>query len=137
MIDWLNTAYHNELLSGISDITDKLDANLTCIVTGRLDSPLEWEKNRNILFDIISHRRIDGLIVVAPSLANFSGRDRLESYLKRYIDFPMVCIGEKMLEKPSILTDNDKGIRDIMNHLIDIMDTKKSHMFRPPGQHGL
>lgn len=125
MIDWLNTAYHNELLSGISDVTDKLGVNLICIVTGRLDSPLEWEKNRNILFDMISHRRIDGMIVVAPSLANFSGRDRLESFLKRYTDFPMVCIGEKMLEKPSILTDNDKGIRDIMNHLIGHHGYKK------------
>ncbi len=134
MIDWLNTAYHNEILSGISDFTEKNGLNLICIATGRLDAPYEWEKNRNILFGIISRRRMDGLIVVAPPLANFSGRDRLETFLERYRNYPMVCIGEKILGKPSVLTDNTKGMRDLMKHLIEHHGYKKiAYVSGPPG----
>ncbi len=125
LIDWLNTAYHIEILSGVSDYAEKNGLNLICIVAGRLDAPVEWEKNRNILFDIISRKRMDGLIVLAPPLANFSGRGKLEKLLERYRDFPMVCIGEKFFDKPAVLTDNVKGMKDVLTHLLEHHGYKK------------
>lgn len=125
LIDWLNTPYHMEILSGVADYSEKNDINLICIAGGRLEAPFEWEKNRNVLYDFVDHERIDGLVVAAPSLANYAGNSILENLLKRFINIPMVDLGENLLNIPAVLLDNESGIREVMKHMAEYHGYKR------------
>jgi len=125
LIDWLNTPYHMEILSGVADYSEESDINLICIAGGRLKAPSEWERNRNVLFDFVNGERIDGLVIAASSLANYAGNSELENLLEQFRDIPMVNIGEDLLNIPAVLLDNESGIREIMKHMVEYHGYKK------------
>lgn len=117
LIDWINTPYHNQILSGIYDYTEKIGINLICFTAGRLNSNFEWERKRNVIIDFVSRERVDGLLV-ASTIANIVGKKAVEEALYKYYEYPMVCMNEQFFDKPAVLIDNDKGMRELMNHMI-------------------
>ncbi len=136
LMDWLGTSYHVNMMEGIADYAGKNDYNLLCFVTGRLDSQLEWEKCRNILFDAVDPGNVDGLIVMAPSIANLVGIDRLKNYLKKYNNLPVVTVGEKIDNYPCLTIDNEKGMSELLEHLIHVHGYKKiAFISGPRGNH--
>ncbi len=125
LIDWLNTPYHQEILSGVADISEKNDINLICFAGGRLAAPNEWENKRNIIFNFIEHERISGLVVAAPSLANYTGNKAIENLLSRFRDMPVVNLGENIFDIPSVGIDNESGTRDVMKHMVEFHGYKR------------
>ncbi|MBN1797608.1 MAG: substrate-binding domain-containing protein [Spirochaetales bacterium] len=118
LIDWLGTPYHNGIFTGLHDYLAEKDLNFLCFITGRLDSDLESEKCRNIFFDFISGYNVDGLVVTPLSIGNISGKKRMWEILKSYTYLPMVTLGESYENIPSIIIDNEKGMRWLISHLI-------------------
>lgn len=52
--------YQTKTLAAIENFTKENNINLITLVTGYLDSPYQWERNQNILFDFIHQQNIDG-----------------------------------------------------------------------------
>lgn len=117
LIDWISTPYHGEIIGGLQDFCESADLNLTCIVTGRLGSTHENEQCRNVLSDLASGATVDGLVVCAASLQNFSGYDYMRQFLARFDELPMVTLHESFSGIPSVSVDNGAGIRLLMDHL--------------------
>ncbi|MDC7221930.1 MAG: substrate-binding domain-containing protein [Spirochaetales bacterium] len=117
--DWIGTAYHRELLNGFCDYCDEHDLNGHIYVTGRLNSPWESEKFRNVLLEFVKGGQMDGVVITASSLCNISGREVMEEYLSFFKSTPCVTIGSPYPGIPCISHENVKGMTLLMEHLID------------------
>lgn len=118
LIDWISTPYHVDILAGVQDFCEAEDINLICFVTGRLGSDWKSEKCRNIIADLASQKTVDGLLVCASSLQNFSGHEYLREFLVRYENLPMVTLHDSFPEIASVSIDNSAGITLLMDHLV-------------------
>jgi len=125
LIDWLGTPYHANILFGIDDFVREKDVNLFAFITGRLYSNYEWEKCRNILFEFVNKNNVDGLVVLTSSIGNIVGFESVGNYLRQYSEIPIVTISDKYTSYPSVIADNEKGMRDLLNHLIEYHGYRK------------
>lgn len=123
LIDWVtgwreSDYYQSLLLSGLSDFARENDINVICFVTGRMDSPYEWDRCRNILLEFIDKNKVDGLIV-PTAIGVYSSTRAIVKLFQSYGDLPIVTIGERFKDYPSVTTDNYMGMRQVVDHLIE------------------
>ncbi len=119
LIDWVSTPYHAGILNGVQQFCEYNDLNLVCFVTGRIGSTLESEQCRNLLTELASEHTVDGLVVCASSLQNFSGYAHMRNFLARYEHLPMVTLHEAFPGIPSVAVDNEAGMRLLLDHLTE------------------
>ena len=104
------TPYNNFLWAGFADAASKLDVNLIGYVGGVLNSSqYGYDPQRNILYDLVSSERVDGLLI-AGILGNFVTTEEFTSFIDRYRPLPMVGISETPgLPAPMIFTPRAKA----------------------------
>ena len=113
------TPYNNFLWAGFADAASKLDVNLIGYVGGVLNSSqYGYDPQRNILYDLVSSERVDGLLI-AGILGNFVTTEEFTSFIDRYRPLPMVGISETP-GLPCVVVDNAKGMRDIVTHFVEV-----------------
>ena len=106
-------------LQGVSDAARELDANWIHFPVGLLRD-IHREAHTNVLYDLASAERLDGLIIWAGALNWFVGREELQDLFRRYQPLPIVS-GEVAIEGiPSLLIDNYQGMREAVAHLIQV-----------------
>jgi len=110
--------YGSGIWSGVINFAEEYDLNLLSFVGGSLKSKYNFDYQRNAVYDLIDKEYIDGLIVLSGCLSNFVDLDFYKKFLKKFYDIPIVSISADITGIPSVLSDNEKGIRDIMAHLI-------------------
>lgn len=126
LVDWITGCsddanyYQTNIIAGVEDFTKENDINLVCLLTGRLDSPNEWERSRNIMFDFATRETIDGLIVLTGSIGTCGTRERMLELLQKYQNIPIVTMNDGLEAYPSVSINNYTGMRQIVDHLIDI-----------------
>ena len=75
------------------------------------------EAHTNVLYDLASAERLDGLIIWAGALNWFVGREELQDLFRRYQPVPIVN-GKVAIEGiPSHLIDDYQGTREAVAHL--------------------
>ncbi|MBN2445009.1 MAG: substrate-binding domain-containing protein [Spirochaetales bacterium] len=117
-IDWSANPYHLSLINGSTKAAQHFDANQIIYVGGTLHSPIHHEKICNIIYNYINKSMLDGLIISAACIKRYVGSDELSGFIKQFQPLPMVTITEKVDNIPCIRTDNSKGLRELLLHLI-------------------
>lgn len=125
VIDWVYSSYHRSILSGILNFAEANDVNILSFVTGRLNPPDQWEANKNVLFDLVSKKNVDGLIILTGTIQNIVGDKEFLKFIKRYGTIPIVSIADKLGNNTSILIDNTRGLKDLFDHLFEKHNYKK------------
>ncbi len=110
--------YENAIISGVSDFAKAHDINLTCLVAGKLVSPYEWERSRNILLEFVDAKLIDGLIILPTSIGSYANYSTTYEMLTKFRDIPLVTISEAYENYHSVTIDNYSGMKDAVTHLI-------------------
>jgi two-component sensor histidine kinase/DNA-binding LacI/PurR family transcriptional regulator len=110
--------YQTKLLKGVDDFCREMDVDLLVFVTGYLDSPYAWEKPRNLLFDLVSDKVVDGVIVL-PAIGIYAARERLERAVRSFGDLPVVTLGDSFEGTHSAEVDNRIGMKAVVDHLIE------------------
>jgi DNA-binding LacI/PurR family transcriptional regulator/signal transduction histidine kinase len=105
---------------GVADATREHDANLVCFVGGALRSPNEFDAQRNVIYDLAGPENVDGLLVMSGSLGQFIGTEQLARFYERYRPLPIVSIALALDGIPSVLVDNESGMRSALVHLIEV-----------------
>ncbi len=118
IFDWIGSPYHTGIISGISQFTLSRDIDTYCFITGRINSPNDWEKKKNLLFYFPKREKIDGLIITCPAVSNIIDEKELIDFLKIYRDIPIVTLGMSVNDFPSVETDNEGGFRKLIEHLL-------------------
>ena len=124
LIDWTTGQYHLTLLNGIADLAEERDVNLLCFEGGSIWSPREFEAQRNVVYNLVCRDNLDGVIVLA-TLGHYGGSRALQELCRQYRPLPIVSIGVELEDIPSIMVDNESGMRDLVSHLIEVHDYKK------------
>ncbi|MBN1698058.1 MAG: substrate-binding domain-containing protein [Spirochaetales bacterium] len=120
LLDWPGTPYQMKLWSGVADYAREEDVNLICFIGGAINSPYTYEQQRNKLYDLISEDRVDGLVILTSTIGHFVGYNGMRDFFARFDYIPLVSIATQMENVPSVVVDNELGMRDLMNHLIEV-----------------
>jgi DNA-binding LacI/PurR family transcriptional regulator len=132
LVDWLEDEYQNEVMHGAVDAAAERQLNLICFCGGVLDSPRTNGKERNPVFELASRQCVNGLLVMGGTLGNHSGPTRLAEYCERYRDLPRTCVGIRLAGTPSVLVDNGAGMREAVEHLLDVHGKRRIFFVRGP-----
>ncbi len=121
LIESLNSLYQTNIWIGASDAANRLGYSLFCFAGGSLKKSSwdEYEPQRNIIYQFIDKRLIEG-IIIAGSLGNFISSGEFEEFYKQFTDIPMVCLGPEISSVPTVIVDNTHGMRELISHLVEV-----------------
>lgn len=122
--------YQANVWPGIADATREHDVNLICFVGGALRSPNEFDTQRNVIYDLAGPENVDGLLVMSGSLGQFIGAEQLARFYERYRPLPIVSIALALDGIPSVLVDNESGMRGALTHLIEVHRVRRIAFIR-------
>jgi diguanylate cyclase (GGDEF)-like protein len=126
IVSWADTDYYQSLvLSGILDFAETNDINTISFVAGKLNSKIEWESGRNILYELIDVNKVDGLIILTSAVDAYATKAEAIKKIEELKKIPIVIIGDSYEGYPSVLVDNTSGMKQVVNHLIEEHNCKK------------
>ena len=85
---------------------------------------IEFDDQRNILYGVISSDNVDGLLIIG-AVGNYVPLKELQDLHSRYHPLPTVNIGIPLEGIPSVVVDNDKGLRDALIHLVEVHNYRR------------
>jgi len=100
------------------NLAQENDINLAILVGGMLKSPIGFEAQANILYDLVSSSNIDGLIVTG-GLGHYIGPEGLRHFCERFRPLPLVSLEVLLDGFPSIIPDFYSGMCALMRHLVE------------------
>lgn len=107
----------NNLLQGIEDYCRENNLNLLCAIGAPFHPTSDIDKQRIRIFDFISKRNVDGLILSRKVGRSLTG-EQIKKLLRKYWPLPTVNIGEKVAGIPSVLYSIHDSIKEIVSHLV-------------------
>jgi sigma-B regulation protein RsbU (phosphoserine phosphatase) len=132
LVDWLKDEYQNEVLAGVEDAAQKLSVNLRVFVGGVLRSPERSGAHRNFVYDLVSPDDVRGLVVMAGAIGNYVGPEELARFCERFRGLAMCSVGIELAGMPSVLVDNQRGMRNLLAHLIQVHGYRRLAFIRGP-----
>ena len=131
----LHTGASLVILPSLLDAAKKHDVNLICFPGGRLQAADSFESQRNAIFDLASHKSLDGLITWSSSLGGVLGPAEIQAFHQRYHPLPMVSLAQFMEGTPTVSVDSYLGMRSLLAHLIEEHGFKRLAFIRGPEEH--
>jgi DNA-binding LacI/PurR family transcriptional regulator/GAF domain-containing protein len=113
--------------SGVVDQAREQDANLICFPGGRLDSP----PVRNAILGLVGPKSVDGIVVDAEVGSRVSPEEFWMA-VDHYRPLLLVSIGFVRQDIPHVAIDNEKGIKDVLAHLVGVHGCHRIAFVRGP-----
>lgn len=127
-------ALNEAMWAGVDDLTQARDVNLICFSGNFLPAAQEVDPN-NILYELIGQQSLDGLIIWGGLLAHCVGQEAVRVWCRRYEPLPLVSIALQMEGIPSVMVDNYRGMREVVDHLIKVHGHRRVAFLRGPSGH--
>ncbi|HEY1405965.1 MAG TPA: substrate-binding domain-containing protein, partial [Spirochaetota bacterium] len=112
----LSNPFGETLLKSVYHRTLRHNLELFVVHGGMINSPNEWESQRNILYRWIAQKKIDALLI--SSIFSFVNKSAIPEFLKPFKAVPTITLGEKIEGTPAIMVNNGKGFYDLVTHLV-------------------
>jgi DNA-binding LacI/PurR family transcriptional regulator/signal transduction histidine kinase len=125
LVDWFEKDYQTYLRDGVIDAAEANDANLLCFVGGALRSSNEYETQRNVLYNLVSEHNVDGLIIMTASIGHWVTTEEIREFCLRFRNIPKVSIALPIKDTPTIMVNQEIGMRGMLDHLLDFHNYKK------------
>ncbi len=129
------SGYQSEVWRGIVEAARNHDANVICYTGGCLKATMkfdEFEYQRNVIYDLIPEKHVDGLIIGAGVIGQHVSLEELSTFCQRYLPIPTVSIGLEVAGIPSLMADNTTGMHEAIAHLIEKHDRRNFAFIRGP-----
>ena len=121
--------------AGVASVAQERDVNLICFPGKPLRSPLEFEAQSNILYELVSAQSIDGLVIWSAGLPLFVDRPEMNAFCQRFRPLPMVTAGVPIEGIPGVTVDNYRGMPPVVSHLIEVHGRARIAFIRGPEYH--
>ncbi|HNX59392.1 MAG TPA: substrate-binding domain-containing protein [Spirochaetota bacterium] len=118
IIDELDHEYQMKTWQGVFDEAKDQGINVISFVGKRLDSPSGFEAKANIVYDLVTTKRIDGVVILSAAVGSSADPASFERFMKKFSGIPVVSIGVTMPGTSAVLVDNYRGMYDAIDHLI-------------------
>ncbi|HPA11462.1 MAG TPA: substrate-binding domain-containing protein, partial [Treponemataceae bacterium] len=115
------SVYQEAVWRGVSDAAREQGIQIRTYVGGALEySPLNpFEKTKNIAYEFLDPQQLDGIIYCGGTLGNGVPKDKFDAFCKRFSSIPSISVGPAGSTIPRILVDNDRGMKEMVVHLIE------------------
>ena len=124
-MNYFGGSYEAQLRDCLDRAARERDLNLLIFYGHALDEPSSWGWTHNVIFDLVSRRRVSGLIVVSSTLAAYSGAEGISRLVKQYRGLPTCSIGLAIPEIPSVIIDNQLGMAAVLEHVICVHHARR------------
>jgi signal transduction histidine kinase/DNA-binding LacI/PurR family transcriptional regulator/ActR/RegA family two-component response regulator len=124
LTDWLEGEYQSAVVEGAVEAARESGANLVFFIGCMLRAPLRLGERHHPVYDLARSEGIDGLVLLAGTLANHVGLEDLAHYCERYRPRPMSSVAVKINGTTGILVDGERSLREGIRHLV------QDHQFR-------
>jgi phosphoserine phosphatase RsbU/P len=117
----LNSAgdpYQIGILSGLIEGASMAGANLLCFMGGQLPGADGGADVRHRIYELCGPQNVDGIALLSSTFAHHVGPSGLRRYSERYGSLPLCSVGLELEGMPSVLPDNEGGMRRAVEHLI-------------------
>ncbi len=119
---------------GVGEITRRHGANLFCFPANPVRSPIAFEAQANVLYELVGPENLDGLIVWGGILGVHLGVEEFGRFCERFQPLPIVNVGMLLPGIPSVLVDSYGGVRALVSHLIEVHGCREiAYIQGPPG----
>ena len=105
------------------------EVNLIGLAGERLRAP-GFLGQSNVLYDLISAERLDGLVIWGSLLNTQISAPEIQAFYQRYRPLPLVSVGLPLSGTPSVLVGNYQGMRDAVDHLIEVHGLRRIAFIR-------
>src|SRR5579883_515522 len=132
LIDYLRDPYQNAVFVAVDDAARENDAHLIAVTGGIIGSPDPSWSQRTVLYDMIGPHNVQALIVASGTMGVALGPARLARYLERYRPLTVVSTAYELEGWPSVVVDNERGMRTILEHLVVAHGRRRIAFIRGP-----
>jgi len=132
LVDWLEDKYQNAVMLGIHEAARRMDVDLLIFTGGVLDSPQRQGRQRNSVYRLPQASNLDGLLVMTGAIGNYVTVQRMAEFCRQFHPLPMCSIAVRLPGMPSVLVDNAAGMREAVEHLVDIHGARRIAFIRGP-----
>jgi PAS domain S-box-containing protein len=122
------------LWQGVLNQARQQGNNLICFPGANLLAGDKINTQQNIVYELITRERVNGLISWASIIGGKISNDENEAFHLRY-NMPLVTIAKKIGQAPVVLIDNYQGMRQAMQHLIEEHGYRRIAYIRGPEEH--
>lgn len=120
---------------GVSDGAQHFGCDLVCFVGSELGHPDPYKRRANTVYELVSPNRIDALVVWTTRVGQFVAAEGVQEYVKRYAPIPIVSVETTLAQWPSVLMDNQDGMEQAVDHLIEVHGKRRIAFVRGPQTH--
>ena len=132
LLDWLGDPYQEGILRGVSAAARTAGAQLLCFLGGGLPGPEGAVDARHRLFELVTERCVDGVLLLSSTLSHNVGAAGVGRFAASLRGLPACSIGVELAGLPSVVTDNDAGMRECVAHLIREHGAQRLALVRGP-----
>lgn len=135
LIGELDEGYQSRVWPGVADYAQEHNVNLILFVGKAPRSPYGYDYQYNSIYKIVNKNFIDGLVVLSGTLTNYLSPKELTQFYKQFRSIPIVSIAFSIAGIPSVMVDNESGIRQALIHLIEKHGYERIAFIRGPQTH--
>jgi sigma-B regulation protein RsbU (phosphoserine phosphatase) len=132
LLDWMGDQYQAGVLRGLAETAADASVNLLCFVGGSLPLDAASSGGRHRVYDLVSSRNVDGIVVLGSTLMHGVGQGVLARRCESYRPLPLCSIGLELDGFPSVTVDNEVGIRGLLQHAIVTHGARRIAFVRGP-----
>ena len=124
-----------DLWTGVSAAARELELNLITFPGENLEHARGLLSEVNVLYEMVSAERLDGLVVWGGVFAHRAGVEEVQSFFERYQPLPMINLSLPLSGIPTLLFDSYQGMYAVVEHLIVEHDCRRIAFVRGPEGH--
>jgi sigma-B regulation protein RsbU (phosphoserine phosphatase) len=132
LVDLFEYTYQATLIQAVVDTARRHGANVRAFVGGGLRSPERFGQQRNFIYDLVGPACVDGVVILASTLANYADHGALVDFATRYRPLPIASIGMLLDGIPSVAVDNAHALREGIRHLVRVHGHRRIAFVRGP-----
>lgn len=111
--------YSDMIWLGVVDSARQQDVDTLSFVGRELSLDAEISSTNNIIYQLANQNSLDGLIILTAGLGSRISNAEIANFCHQYDPYlAVISIGEKIENIPSLLIDNQKGLQEMISHLI-------------------
>jgi DNA-binding LacI/PurR family transcriptional regulator/AraC-like DNA-binding protein len=115
--DYMHNPFHTEIISSLSEATEKKKAKLWCFEFSAINYDVK-KITPQTFTTLIEKRNLKGIVILPGTLESVFQGIKFHSFLNEQLKIPVVSLCSPNLPIPSIHINNTIGMKKLLSHLI-------------------
>ncbi len=120
--------------AGVAAACRDNDLNLICYPGRLVRSPVEFEAQRNVIYNMVDPQVVDGIVLMGGLNAWVDTRETY-AFIRRFHPMPVVTTGVVREGIPGVSVDNYHGMHTVVTHLIARHNRRRIAFIRGQANH--